>query len=88
MEREYLTESTKANVKLNEVQQEEVHLHSEIAMEPTLFGSNPELVKEPLRRSGRVPYQSDRYFGFLACDGDPIELDENDEDPIIYMDAL
>ena len=53
-----------------------------------MIGSNSESVEEPLRRSGRVPRQSDRYFSFLVHDGDPIELDENDEDPITYMDAL
>ena len=88
MEKEYLTKSAKANVELNEVQQEEVPLHSETTIEPALIGSNPEPIEEPLRRSSRVPRQSDRYFDFLVCDGDPIELDENDEDPITYMDAL
>ena len=41
-----------------------------------------------LRRSGRVPRQPDRYYSFLIRDDDPIELDENDEDPITYMDAM
>ena len=41
-----------------------------------------------LRRSGRVPRQPDRYYSFLIRDGDPIELDENDEDSITYMDAM
>ena len=30
----------------------------------------------------------DRYYGFLVQNGDPIELDENNKDPIIYMDAM
>ena len=30
----------------------------------------------------------DRYYGFLIWDGDLIKLDENDEDPITYMDAM
>ena len=30
----------------------------------------------------------DRYYGFLVHDADPIELDENNEDPITYMDAM
>ena len=88
LEKEYLTRSAKANVELNEVQQREVPLHSETTIEPTLIGSDPEPIEEPLRRSGRVPRQPDREFGFLVHDGDPIELDENDEDLITYMNAL
>ena len=41
-----------------------------------------------LRRSGRVPHQSDRYLDFLIRDGDPVELDESNEDPITYMDTM
>ena len=43
---------------------------------------------QPSRRSGRVPYPSDRYYRYLVQDGDPIELDENNEDPITYMDVM
>ena len=51
--------------------------------------SNSKLIVETsLRRSGRVPHQLDRYLDFLVQDGDPIELDENDEDPITYIDAM
>ena len=51
--------------------------------------SDPEpIVQASLRRSSRVPRQPDRYYGFLIRDDDPIELDENDEDPITYMDAI
>ena len=46
------------------------------------------IVEAPLRRSDRVPCQSNRYYDFLVWDGDPVELDENDEDPITYMDAM
>ena len=88
MEKKFLAGSTKANVKLNKVQQKEVPLYSKTAIEPTLIGSNPKPVEEPLRRSGRIPCQSDRYFSFLIYDGDPFELDENEEDPITYMDVL
>ena len=88
LEKKYLTESTKANVELNEVQQEEIPLHSETAIELALIGLNLELIEEPLRRFDRVPCQPDRYFNFLIPDDNPIELDENDEDPITYMDAL
>ena len=50
--------------------------------------SNLEPVEASLRRSNRVPHQPDRYYEFLVRDGDPVELDENDEDPITYMDAM
>ena len=42
----------------------------------------------PLRRSGKVPHQPDRYFGFLVQDGDSIELVENNKDPVSYMDFM
>ena len=49
---------------------------------------NPEpIIDVPLRRSDRVPHQSDRYYNFLIQNGYPVELDENNEDPITYMDA-
>ena len=41
-----------------------------------------------LRRSDRVSCQSDRCLGFLIPDGDPVKLNENDKDPITYMDAI
>ena len=50
--------------------------------------SNLEPVEAPLRRSDRVPRQPIRYYNFLIRDGDPIEVDENDEDPITYMEAI
>ena len=53
-----------------------------------MIGLNLEPVEESLRRSGRVPCQPDRYFSFLVHDGNPIELNENDEDLITYMNAL
>ena len=57
--------------------------------EPNLIRSDPEpIVPAPLRWSGRVPRQPNRYYGFLVQDGDPVEFDENDEDPITYMDAI
>ena len=45
------------------------------------------VVTIPLRRSDKVSHQPDRYYSFLVWDGDTIELDENNMDPIIYMDA-
>ena len=57
--------------------------------EPDLVRSDPEpIVQAPIRRFDRVPRQSDRYYSFLIRDDDPIKLDENDEDPITYMDAM
>ena len=50
--------------------------------------SNSEPVEALLRRSDRVPCQPNRYYGFLIRDSNPIELDENDEDPVIYMEAM
>ena len=46
------------------------------------------IVEIPLRRSDRVSRQLSRYYDFLIWDGDPVELDENNEDPITYMDAM
>ena len=54
-----------------------------------LIRSNPEpIVKISLRRSDRVPHQLDRNYDFLIRDGDPVELDENNEDSITYMDMM
>ena len=50
--------------------------------------SKSEPVEKLLRRSGRVPHQLDSYYGFLVRDSDPIELDENDEDPITYIEVM
>ena len=46
------------------------------------------IVETTLGRSGRVSKQPDRYNNFFIRDGDPVELDENNKDPIIYMDAM
>ena len=89
LEREFLGEGTVASkVELDEVWQ--VEKPTQVAKsEPNLVRSDPEpIVQAPLRRSGRVPRQPYRYYGFLVRDDDPIELDENDEDPITYMDAM
>ena len=89
LEKEFLGEGTVASkVELRKVQQVERPTHSTDTKEPALIRSNPEPINMPLRRSGRVPHQPDRYYGFLVRDGDPIELDENNEDPITYMDAM
>ena len=58
-------------------------------MESNLIRSNSELIVEaPLRRSDRVSHQPDKYYNFLVWNGDPTELDENDEDLITYMEAI
>ena len=89
LEKEFLREGTEASkVELTEVQQVEEPSHSETTTDLALIRSNPEPIVDPIRRSGRVPHQPDRYLDFLVRDGDPIELDENNEDPISYMDAI
>ena len=60
-----------------------VHTESDLIEE-----SYPDPIEVPLRRSDRVPHQSDRYYDFLIQDGDPVELDENDEDLITYIDTM
>ena len=85
LEKEFLGEGTIASkIELDEVQPIEEPAHSKDIVEPAVIESHP----EPIRRSGRIPRQPDRYYSFLVRDGDPIELDENNEDPITYMDAL
>ena len=46
------------------------------------------VIEVPLRRSDRVSHQSDRYYGFLIQNRDSVELDENNEDLITYVDAM
>ena len=72
-------------IKLDEVHEVEGSIHTELDL---IGESNSEPIEVPLKRSGRVPYQLDRYYSFLIRDGNPIELDKNDEDPIIYMKAM
>ena len=51
--------------------------------------SNPKpIVEALLRRSDRVSHQPDRYSSFLIQNEDPVELDENNEDLITYMDVM
>ena len=90
LEKEFLREGTVASkVELNKVQQVENPTPSNQPIEEELIRSVPEpIVETPLRRSDRVTHHPDRYLGFLVRDGDPVELDENDEDPITYMDAM
>ena len=89
MERKFLGEGTLASkVELNEGQEVENLAQSSKPIEPKLIGSEPVPDVALIRRSGRVPCQPDRYYGFLVRDGDPVELDENKEDPITNMDAM
>ena len=76
LEKKFLGEGTVASkVELDEVQQ--VEGPTPIAEpESDMIRSDPEPnIPAPLRRSGSVPHQPDRYYGFLVRDGDPIELD-------------
>ena len=89
LKKEFLDEGTVASkVELDEVRQ--VKKLTQVAEpESDLIRSDLEfIVQAPLRRSGRVPRQPDRYYDFLVRNDDPIELDENDEDLITYMDAI
>ena len=90
LEREFLGEGiVAAKVELNEVQEVEDLTQSTDHTKSDLIRSNPEPnIEAPLRRSGRVPYQVDRYYDFLVHDVNPIEPNKNNEDPITYMDAM
>ena len=60
-----------------------------IESESDLMRSNLEPNEQTsLRQSDRVSRQPDRYLGFLIQDGDSVELDKNNENPIIYMDTM
>ena len=72
-------------IELSDIHKVEKSTHIELDL---IEESNPEPVDVPLRRSDKVPYSSNRYYDFLVRDGDPIELDENNEDPITYMDTV
>ena len=89
LEKKFLGEGTVASkVELEEVRQ--VKKSTQVAEpEPDLVRSGLEpIFPARLRWSGRVPRQPDRYYGFLVRDDDPIILDENDDDPITYMDKI
>ena len=86
LEKEFLREGTNVSkIKLDEIHeiQELIHTESDLIEELNL-----KPIETPLRRSDRIPHQLDRYYNFLIQDGDPIKLDENDEDPITYMEAV
>ena len=89
LEKEFLGEETIASkVELDEIQQVEGRTPIAKPESDLIRSDSKPNVPVPLRRSDRVPHQPDKYYGFFIRDGDPIELDENDEDPITYMDAM
>ena len=63
LEKKFLGEGVNAcKIELDEVHEVEGSIHIELGL---IRESNPEPVEAPLRRSGRVPHQSDRYYNFL-----------------------
>ena len=67
LEKEFLNEGTIASkIELNEVQQQEEHVHTQTTIESDLIRSNPEPIVQPSRRSGRVPHPPYRYYGYLV----------------------
>ena len=89
LEKEFLGEGTIASkVELDKVQQVEEPTPIAEPKSDMIRSDLERNVPAPLRRSDRVPRQPDRYYDFLIRDGDPIEFDENNEDPITYMDAM
>ena len=90
MKKEFLGERTNASkVELDEVQLIDELTQSSKPTETDLIRSNLEsIIDVLLRRSGRVSHQPDRYYDFLIQNGDPIELNENNKDPITYMDVI
>ena len=90
LEKEFLGEKINASkIGLDEVRLVEELTQSNKSIESDLIRSNPKsIIETTLRRSDRVPHQSDRYYSFLVWDGDPVELDENNEDLITSMDAM
>ena len=86
MKKEFLREETNVSkIELNDIHEvvEPVHSKSDL-----IEKSNLESVEVPLRRSDKVPHQLDRYYIFLIQNSDTIELDENDEHLITYMEAM
>ena len=90
LEKKFLGEGTNTSkIELDEVLSVEEPTQSSKSIELNLIRSNSKSIVEIfLRRSDRVLHQLDRYYGFLVRDGDPVELDENNEDLIIYMDVI
>ena len=86
LKKEFLGEGANAyKIEIDKVHEVEGPTHIELDL---IGESNSRPVEMPLRRSNRVSRQPNRYYGFLAQDGDPIELDENDENLITYIEAM
>ena len=82
-------ETNASKIELDEVRLVEKSTQSSKPIESYLIRSNSEsIIETSLRRFDRVPRQLDRYYDFLIQDGDLIELDENNQDPITYIDAI
>ena len=90
LKKEFLGEGTKTSkVEHDKVRSVEEPTQSNKIIESDLIRSNLKpIIETSLRRSGRVSHQSDRYYDFLIQNGDPVELDENNEDSITYIDAM
>ena len=90
LEKEFLGEGTSATkIELDEICLVKESTQTSKSIKLNLIRSNSEpIVEAPVRRFGRVLHQPDRYHDFLIRDGDPVELDENNEDPITYIDAI
>ena len=90
LEKKFLGEGTNTSkIELNEVRSVEEQTQSSKIIESDLIRSNLKpIVETSLRRFDRVPHQSDRYYDFLIRDDDLIELNENNEDLITYMDTM
>ena len=90
LKKEFLGDGTNTSkIELDEIRSIEELTQSSKPIELDLIRSNLKpIVKISLRRSSRVLYQPDIYYSFLIQDGDPIEFDENNKDPITYMDAI
>ena len=90
LEKKFFWKETDAiKFKLDEVRQVEESIQTSENIELDLIRSNPEpIIDVSLRRFSKVSCQLDRYYSFLIQNDDPIKLDENNEDPIIYMNAI
>ena len=89
MKKKFLSEEISASkVELDEVRQvEEPTLVTKSKLDLTRSNLEPN-IQTLLRQSSRVPCQLDKYLDFLVWNENPIEPDENNEDPVTYLDAM
>ena len=72
LEKEFLGEEANAcKIELDEVHEVKGPTHTEL---DSIGESNLKSIEAPLRRSGRVPHQPDKYYDFLIRDDDPLNL--------------